>query len=1053
MKELKYKDQKGFENVNTFVQMDQMETQRLHGAKNRYVYDFSFLTDSAYPDNEIFNVAPQYDIFENLSPAGMGSNQALVNQYGFPGDIAEVISVEETAENNRLVPKSWNKYEPTVLENYKTFSINERTMAFVDGVKPSSLGVSRLAAWVDVFRSGYVEFTIKTDKQNCIIASGSQEVDVNDLDALLWIFGADVDQGSSVTSLVKTDNRIQNPPVEIEEKTFINQSATGALFNLDIRLIDGRLAVVYTDKYNVEYSGFTFIGNEIVADNEWHHIVINFGRPGLILDNGIKLNKRNVEIWLDGQLDKAFDELVNEYQIFYPTIKFLFNSPIELINTFFKNADLETDFDYRPSASKTQGQTLTWANDYIGYDEYFKNDSIFVRALQFEESAKNGFKGAMHNFAHGVNIPINKTEIKRRYRLWQGQTWKRHEAFSVSAEMITPVVSTNKKKVIKLYWDDIVDNGYDGVELDKNFVVHTQSVLNKTTNSKTEIFNFDFSNKDVFILENVRVAIKDNVNTLGPGKMSNQNLPASFSQNGRVGNKSAAQFIPKANNSLQTTMYEGNVIADITFSGLRLEKNDRILLTNQIDTSENGIWVFNGLDQMLTRPQDALITDNSKDILVYVESGIYKNSYWKITNAIETLREPQKWIMLTTKNPIFASIDPISSTRWKDFNGQNRFIDINEDINLYDYDLIAFMNYPKNNEEIFMHFPNDPKALVLKQYNDFITSLKIACSNGANLMVTSPKLAEDLGVVREFVKIDQEIEDGDGRSSVVNPFQFDEPADRYFDTHRQNAYHLDTEIPGLTDKETWVLSEAINYIPKDEYDYEQWHLKYSYRQFGLQEGNEFIIPSLPLREVATKDDLPGFRSNARKSTINAVAPNNVLAGTVVTSLANNHYHGSQLTVNEYDDYATTIVVYNGQQLDGMPINGKIFVNCVEDAFTMSREDYNKAVIQVIPNDDPFETNATKQWQYSTSRLNRLPKRIDVKELTPYGQTTATNGGGGPLVQAATNSSNGIIRSETDRGNKDYQSDLYPQEVEEVYPLQEIPVLSMTWLGLQWLAGN
>jgi hypothetical protein len=251
-----------------------------------------------------------------------------------------------------------------------------------------------------------------------------------------------------------------------------------------------------------------------------------------------------------------------------------------------------------------------------------------------------------------------------------------------------------------------------------------------------------------------------------------------------------------------------------------------------------------------------------------------------------------------------------------------------------------------------------------------------------------------------------------------------------------------------------VLTEAINYIPKDEYDYEQWHLKYSYRQFGLQEGNEFIIPSLALRQVATKNDLPGFRSNSRSSAkLNVVAPNNVLAGTIVTSLANNHYHGSQLSANEYDDYATTIIVHNGQQLGGTPINGKIFVNCVEDAYTMSREEYNKSVIQTVPSNDPYETNATKQWQYSTSRLNRLPRRINVKELTNYGQTTPTNGGGGPLVQAATNSSNGIIRSETDRGNKDYQSDLYPQEIEEVYPVQEIPVLSMTWLGLQWLAGN
>jgi len=182
-----------------------------------------------------------------------------------------------------------------------------------------------------------------------------------------------------------------------------------------------------------------------------------------------------------------------------------------------------------------------------------------------------------------------------------------------------------------------------------------------------------------------------------------------------------------------------------------------------------------------------------------------------------------------------------------------------------------------------------------------------------------------------------------------------------------------------------------------------------------------------------------------------VAPSDILTGTVVTKLANTYYNGSTVTNNPYDDYASTIIVYNGQLLAGQPTNGKIFVNCVEDAYTFSREEYNKATIQIIPNDDPNETVARKAWQYSTSRLNREPERINVRQLTEYGQTTTTNGGGGPFIQATTNSSNGIIRSENDRGNVNYQSDLYPKESEEIYPIQSIPVLSMTWLGLQWLA--
>jgi hypothetical protein len=338
-------------------------------------------------------------------------------------------------------------------------------------------------------------------------------------------------------------------------------------------------------------------------------------------------------------------------------------------------------------------------------------------------------------------------------------------------------------------------------------------------------------------------------------------------------------------------------------------------------------------------------------------------------------------------------------------------------------------------------------------YADFIKSIKIAASNGASLHVSSTKLAEDLGIVRKFTEINQNRENGDARSSATNPFQFDEPSERYFDTHRINLYSLSTQVVGLTDKETWLLTDFINYLPKDQYDNEEWHAKYSYRQFGMQEGNEFIIPSISLRSSAENRSIPGYRNEFTGSdTILAVAPSDVFAGTVVTELSNTYYQGNTATTNPYDDYATTIVVHNGQMLGDYPINGKIFVNCVEDSYAMSRSDYNKAYIQVIPESDANETTSTRMWQYSTSRLDRKPKTSSISGITLSGQTMPTVGGGGPVIQSLTHSSSGIIRNKADENNDLYKSDLYPTEEDEIYPLQEIPVLSMTLLGLNWLAG-
>jgi len=1041
MIEKSFNDITGFSDKNTFYQLDQWETQTLHGAKNRYIYDFSFpaLQDKTYEESL---AAFEQKLLTNLSPSANFSN------YGTPGGKAEYVGSLGT--------------DLSINQDEGVISVNQDTLMFLNARK-DTVFATQFAEKVEHFRSGYVEFTIKTNKQNCIIASGSSQVDASDLNAILWMFGSSMNVGTTISTLFEGDTVSPLGLVSEDYPYYRADSFDGALFNLNLIIKDGKLAVEYYDEFNRDDVNFLFVGNEFIADNSWHHVVINFGRPGLIKQNGTKFNKKFVEIWVDGNLDKRFDDKVNEYQIFYPTVKWLFNNVKDVVFDALSMLDIETNMDIRGFADGSaldQFGSGSGTERTIGNNEFEDRISIFNNGVASSNFAKNAFQGSIHTFAHGINIPISQYEIKRRLRLWKKETKKFAKTLDVNASFVMPTVTTNSKKALRLFWDGLLDNAKDGLELDKNFQVETLSVINMTSSSKTENLNLDtaINKKETKVLQDVRVVLTDNVLVNGPGMVWFANTQEALAMNNR--DMHATQVSPKARgfDSVQADLSTVNRFVgprtDLVFSGIVLNSGDRILLTNQIKTEENGIWIYNGLDRYLTRATDSLISDSSKINVVYITEGYFSGTYWKLTKTFDSLTSPQKWVKVNVSDLGSIYADFTTTSSWKDYHGESRLIDINYDVDLAKYDVVTFVNYPERNEQIYEMFPNDTEQDVIKMYKNFIASLIDACSDGANLFVSSPKLAEDLGIVKKFIKIGQEIEDGDGRSAVVNPFQFGEPAERYFDTHRQNYYHVDTVVPGLTNKETWVLTEAINYIPKDEYDYEQWHLKYSYKQFGLQEGNEFIVPSLPIRQVATKDYLPGIRDNARlDGGINVVAPQDVLVGTVVTSLANNHYHGSTVVANEFDDHATTIIVHNGQLLRGKAITGKIFVNCIEDGYTMSRKDYNKAIIQVIPTNDPYETNSTKQWQYSTSRLNRLPKRVNVKELTNYGQTTPTNGGGGPLVQAATNSSNGIIRSVTDSGNKDYQSDLYPQESEEVYTLQEIPVLSMTWLGLQWLAGN
>lgn len=1054
MIEKKFKDLTGFSEKNTFFQFDQWETQRLLGAKNRYIYDFSFPIIPGESDDYLLNLTnpigttdtPYRDkILTNLNPY---IEQGL---YGTAGGRAEYIGSFST--------------DRTVNEDEATISVNEDTLMFLNKRITTGFGVTQLAEKVDYFRSGYLEFTIKTDKQNCIIASGSSQVDAQDLSAIFWLFGASMEQGASISSLFEGDTMNPLSIVSEDYPYYRADSFDGALINLNIKIVNGKLAIEYYDDYNKDDVNFLFIGNENVADNEWHHVVINFGRPGLIKTNGTKFNKKFIEIWVDGNLDKHFDDKVNEYQIFYPTVKWLFNSVKESVYNYLENeVNSESGMDVRGSTATTsftdygQGQGTNIA---VGANEILSDEDLFVLSTNTDFYKKNAFRGAIHTFAHGLNIPISQYEIKKRLRLWKKQTKKFAKTVNVYAEMINPAVSTNSKKALRLFWNNLVDNGKNGIELDNNFEINTFSITHILNGSSSETLNNDIklNKKDINILANVRVALTDNILINGPGSVFYSNTEeGSVDSTGSGISTSALQTSPKSHglDSVKNSDLSGfkrfvGPRTDLTFSGIILNSGDRILLTNQIKTEENGIWIFNGLDKYLTRAEDSLISLNVTNI-VYIEEGYNSNTYWKSSNGIESFNESQKWsiVNLSNINNFAANFDIVS--RWKDYRGQDRFIDINSDLNISNYDLITFVNYPENNEQIFEMFPNDSKAETLQKYNDFIKSLENACAQGANLYVSSPKLAQDMGIVKNFEYVDQEVEAGDAHSAEINPFEPNEPAERYFDTHRQNLYHVATEVPGLTDKETYILTDFINYTPSDVNNFEQYHAKYAYRQFGLQEGNEFIIPSLALRNISNNEDLPGFKSNQRSiKPIAAINPVDVVTGTVVTKFANTHYHGSEIANNEYDDYVTTLIVHNNQLLNGQPIAGKIFINCIEDGYTMSREEYNKANIQVIPQNEINESVATRSWQYSTSRLNRSPRRINIRELTEFGQTTPTNGGGGPLIQAPTNSSNGIIRSESDRGNINYQSDLYTTEEEEIYPIQEIPVLSMTWLGLQWLA--
>lgn len=1050
MKEFEYVDIPGKENVNTQDQLDTFEAIQLFGGKDRYIFDFSTPVFTYPPTSgaparlysQLWNNHAYWDKKWDTRLGVPGDAELFYKDFLNYGNSAKLIDYPTVPTPlNEDISETWGWDQSNKGAPY----FNENAGIFIGTKLPGTYGSSGSATnpdAVSTIRSGYYEFTIKTDKQNCIIGFGS------------------TDQNFTF-------------PIAIDSKT-ITIAEGGSSKTFKILIEDGKLKIEYEDLSGNNKVFFEVKGNKTISDNEWHHIVINLGKPGAIRSHSKKHNEKFIEFWIDGILDKTTNEYVNN-QIFYPTITWLLVD-IEKSFTIPDTAWLNQDYDDQsPSGSSSVGSEVDNVLGFaansgilIGNNELSLFSSVNQGWWRGGDTSNN-FRGAINTYVAGYNQCLDKFEIQFRNSLWRGNERPAINSFDAKANIVEPTIHTNKKKALKLFWNKL-DN-YElsnGVELDQNYSVESYSVTHNTINSPTEIYNIDLSNnKKIQFIEDVRVVVKDNMFIPRPGAVWIQNFEDIASNVGvlyqsdmydNVG-LNALRF-PQLNfqtlNYSQTTIPQLSeaTLQNITISGVNLNEGDRILLTNQYNPKENGIYIFNGMDSPLKRPSNADTAEKLVNSVVYVTDGYYKGTSWIQTNNIKTLLEKQTWIELDEypKTNTIGAI-PVFSQRWQNENGEKRFINLEEDLNISKYDLIVFMNYPETNEQIKESFTGYDDFEIQQKYNNFIKSIKTVVANGAKLFISSPRLAQDLKIVKKFTEIPQLLQESDAASASLSPFELTEPAERYFDTHRNNKYNVATAIPGLTNKETYLLTDFINFTPETEYDFDEYHAKYSYRQFGLQEGNEFIIPGTALRKITENENLPGYKNNQHGTkTLMAVEPSDILTGTVVTKLANNYYNGSIITSNPYDDYATTIIVHNGQLLDGTPINGKIFINCVEDGYTFSREEYNKATIQVLPQTDVNENVATRAWQYSTTRLNRKPQRINISGLTLIGQTTPTNGGGGAFIQAPTNSSNGIIRSQTDKGNIDYQSDLYPTEEEEIYPLQEIPVLSMTYLGLQWLAG-
>lgn len=375
-----------------------------------------------------------------------------------------------------------------------------------------------------------------------------------------------------------------------------------------------------------------------------------------------------------------------------------------------------------------------------------------------------------------------------------------------------------------------------------------------------------------------------------------------------------------------------------------------------------------------------------------------------------------------------------------------RLIDLEKDLNIDDYDLIFFRNWPNENTEVDALAAN---GVTREKLENLLKSVRWAVDQGKGFLVTDPGLANDMGIIqsaaavpvlgeKDFVEYQGNASgDYDRRSYDVDPwkvpasaqFPADYRAHFYRDTHMNNRERVVATIADLTDIPSYILSDWTIRDERDPFKLGGIRsLKYTQKD-SLSIGDEFVNLSVPAFLAGTPDP-----RGSRRDYVWAVAPGGIKAGKAVTTLGNTIFTGGIEVPNPYANWATSIAIEPGDSLNGTPIGGKIFVNIAEEIYNDGIPE--PAKIQLvpdnsnIPNPSDHEDAEKRSWQYSMNRWD-------------IGYTAPGGGGGGSSDQ------DGSVDAGTGKtGN--WSPSLAGVSASEKYPTQDISIHTMMSRALVWL---
>lgn len=433
-------------------------------------------------------------------------------------------------------------------------------------------------------------------------------------------------------------------------------------------------------------------------------------------------------------------------------------------------------------------------------------------------------------------------------------------------------------------------------------------------------------------------------------------------------------------------------------------------------------------------------------------------------------------------------------TKWEngwyrdEVTDERRLIDLDKDIDFGDYDVIMIGDWPDEGweyEQFGWAIPN-----FQRRKDDLVEQILDKVAEGKGLLVTQPRLAVDLGIVDRVeyaspfregtynlmvgpghplvaqygnaaglydygsaVKFPWDIAEsagmefpgpgvGVGQPMNTDPEYLRHKAHFYGDMNWNNRFRVVGLQQGITDIDSWWIEDTVYHLDKDIWGDSLTAYKYKHRPNGLAIGDSFVYHGTDdgAYDYLISGSLWQLQWLNRTLGTWATPPGHVTAGTVLTTFDEKFWHQQELIDNPYKDYATTIVLKEGDTLRGRKLNGRIFVN-----FTEQPNNFRSAYpVDVLPDSQwdkdgsadwahgVEETEAQKGWQYSDTRMKAF--------------TTSITKVAGHTIVNMPDGSQKVVRTSVAAQN------LFAVNYSRLYDRDSVPVIPMIQRGIWWI-GN